>query len=110
MLKFIFQIFKEKKVKPSLQDTAFSSVYNASMKNKKLSYIDTSKFLYAVMSTNINRDKILMQITHPKVTYAVFPIIYNTVVTMTLQTEKQSKKSKPQLLFHVVRLIQKLEG
>lgn len=61
-----------KKVKPSLQDTAFSSVYNASMKNKKLSYIDTSKFLYAVMSTNINRDKILMQITHPKITYASF--------------------------------------
>lgn len=46
------------------------------------------------MSTNINRDKILMQITHPKITYAVFPIIYNTVVTMTLQTEKQSKKIK----------------
>lgn len=111
MLKFIFQISKGKKVKPSLQDTAFSSVYNASMKNKKkLSYIDTSKFLYAVMSTNINKDKILMQITHPKITYAVFPIIYNTVVTMTLQTEKQSKKSKPQLLFHVIRLIQKSEG
>lgn len=40
----------------------------------------------------------------------LFSIIYNTVVTMTLQTEKQSKKSKPQLLFHVIRLIQKLEG
>lgn len=52
---------KKKKVKSSLQDTAFSCVYNASMKIKKLSYIDTSKFLYAVMSTNINRDKILMQ-------------------------------------------------
>lgn len=65
----IFQTFKEKKkVKSSLQDTAFSRVYNASMKIKKLSYIDTSKFLYAVMSTNINRDKILMQITHPKIT------------------------------------------
>lgn len=23
------------------------------------------------MSTNINRDKILMQITHPKITYAI---------------------------------------
>lgn len=67
--KVIFQTFKEKKkVKSSLQDTAFSCVYNASMKIKKLSYIDTSKFVYAVMNTNINRDKILMQITHPKIT------------------------------------------
>lgn len=59
---------KKKKVKSSLQDTAFSCVYNASMKIKKLSYIDTSKFVYAIMNTNINRDKILMQITHPKIT------------------------------------------
>lgn len=65
MLKFIFQIFKEKKLSQACK-IQLSSVYNASMKNKKLSYIDTSKFLYAVMSTNINRDKILMQITHPK--------------------------------------------
>lgn len=69
--KIIFQISKEKKFKSNLQDTAFSSVYNASMKIKKLSYIDTSKILYAVMSTNINRDKILMQITHLKITYAI---------------------------------------
>lgn len=62
------RLLRKKKVKSSLQDTAFSRVYNASMKIKKLSYIDTSKFLYAVMSTNINRDKILMQITHPKIT------------------------------------------
>lgn len=41
----------------------------------------------------------------------LFSIIYNTVVTMTLQTEKaKEKKSKSQLLFHVIRLVQKLEG
>lgn len=63
------RLLRKKKVKSSLQDTAFSCVYNASMKiKKKLSYIDTSKFVYAVMNTNINRDKILMQITHPKIT------------------------------------------
>lgn len=40
----------------------------------------------------------------------LFSIIYNTVVTMTLQTEKQSKKIKTPISIHVIRLIQKLEG
>lgn len=62
------------------------------------------------MSTNINRDKILMQLTHPKITYAIIFHHLQYSSYMTLQTEKQSKKSKPQLLFHVIRLIRKLEG
>lgn len=62
------------------------------------------------MSTNINRDKILTQITHPKITYAI--IFHHLQYSSYNDTpkEKQSKKPKPQLLFHVIRLIQKSEG
>lgn len=58
----------------------------------------------------VNGDKILMQITHPKITYAtVFHHLqYSSYNTPNMKANKT--KINPLLPFHVIRLIQKLEG
>lgn len=58
----------------------------------------------------VNGDKILMQITHLKITYAIFfhHLQYSSYNTPNMK----SKQNKINSLhpFHVIRLIKKLEG
>jgi hypothetical protein len=45
---------------------------------------DIFKFLCAVRGINIIRDKIPMEKTHPRVTFTVVSVTYNTVAAMIL--------------------------